>query len=466
MIRSRFEYWQLLLDIALGAAALRLSEQIRVAIPLGRQVIPEMLAVPVPVYAIMAGIWLLVFYQYDVYVRRFGTKFRYRMLNLLRSHAIASFLFLGALYLTYRDVSRLQAIYFILLFALGMVATRTGSRLIEIGYLEGDDTRFNVVIVGTTLNAVRLSERISENPRNNLKVIGFFRLRDDEEVRNELNGRVLGSADDLAAYVREHPVDEVIIATNWYSDIVAQRISRLMYELQPFPLAIRLAPDYSEISFFHVVTEEFEGLPLIGLRTPVFSPSQRLMKRSIDVAVALTVMAIGMPVFALIALVIRLDSRGPVILRQQRAGIHGRTFSMFKFRSMYDKIDQNKFDETELDIIKRPNDPRVTRVGRILRRTSLDELPQLFNVLRGDMSLVGPRPELPERVKDYAWWQFKRFEVPQGMTGWWQINGRANRPMHVHTEDDLYYIQNYSLWLDLRILWRTLKVVVTGEGAF
>jgi lipopolysaccharide/colanic/teichoic acid biosynthesis glycosyltransferase len=116
--------------------------------------------------------------------------------------------------------------------------------------------------------------------------------------------------------------------------------------------------------------------------------------------------------------------------------------------------------------MKRPDDPRVTRVGRFLRRTSLDELPQLFNVIKGDMSIVGPRPELPSRVQEYEWWQYKRFEVPQGMTGWWQIHGRANRPMHLNTEDDLYYIQNYSLLLDLQILFRTVRVVLTGEGAF
>jgi len=115
---------------------------------------------------------------------------------------------------------------------------------------------------------------------------------------------------------------------------------------------------------------------------------------------------------------------------------------------------------------KRQDDPRVTRVGRFLRRHSLDELPQLINVLKGEMSLVGPRPELPWMVEHYADWQRKRFAVPPGLTGWWQVSGRSERPMHLHVEDDLYYIQNYSLWLDLRILWRTIGVVISGQGAF
>jgi lipopolysaccharide/colanic/teichoic acid biosynthesis glycosyltransferase len=109
---------------------------------------------------------------------------------------------------------------------------------------------------------------------------------------------------------------------------------------------------------------------------------------------------------------------------------------------------------------------QVTRLGRILRKTSLDELPQLFNVVKGDMSLVGPRPELPWLVERYDPWRRQRFSVPQGITGWWQVNGRSDKPMHLHTEDDLYYIQNYSLWLDLRILWMTVGVVLKGEGAF
>jgi lipopolysaccharide/colanic/teichoic acid biosynthesis glycosyltransferase len=115
---------------------------------------------------------------------------------------------------------------------------------------------------------------------------------------------------------------------------------------------------------------------------------------------------------------------------------------------------------------KSPNDPRVTRVGAFLRRTSLDELPQFYNVLRGEMSVVGPRPEIATLAEQYEWWQRKRFEVPQGITGWWQINGRSDRPLRQHIEDDLYYVSNYSLWLDLQILLRTVIVVLTGRGAY
>jgi len=144
---------------------------------------------------------------------------------------------------------------------------------------------------------------------------------------------------------------------------------------------------------------------------------------------------------------------------------------MYKFRSMVDGADRRQHEvlTTTKDgkiIHKQPDDPRVTKVGRWLRRTSLDELPQLFNVLKGDMSLVGPRPEMPWLVEKYEPWQWQRFAVPQGITGWWQINGRSDRPMHLHTEDDLYYIQNYSLLLDVKILLKTIGVVLRGKGAY
>jgi len=144
---------------------------------------------------------------------------------------------------------------------------------------------------------------------------------------------------------------------------------------------------------------------------------------------------------------------------------------MVKFRTMVAGADRQlgqvaRQDENGQTVYKRRDDPRVTRVGRLLRRASLDELPQIFNVLRGEMSLVGPRPEMPELVERYDLWQRRRFAVPQGVTGWWQINGRSDKPMHLHTDEDLYYVQNYSLWLDLQILARTVWTVVRGKGAF
>ena len=198
---------------------------------------------------------------------------------------------------------------------------------------------------------------------------------------------------------------------------------------------------------------------------------QRAIKRTIDVAAAgLGLIAIA-PVIIAIAIAIKLDSHGPVFFRQQRVGENKRMFGMYKFRSMYTDAEQRLSEviqhTTDGHVIhKRRNDPRVTRTGRFIRRTSLDELPQLLNVIFGDMSLVGPRPELPMLVAKYEPWQHERLRVPQGMTGWWQVNGRADKPMHLNTEEDIYYVRNYSLMLDMQIILKTVWVVLRGKGAY
>jgi exopolysaccharide biosynthesis polyprenyl glycosylphosphotransferase len=217
--------------------------------------------------------------------------------------------------------------------------------------------------------------------------------------------------------------------------------------------------------------EEFGGLPLVSLREPAMDEFQRLTKRIFDMIVGSVGLLLAAPVMLVTSVLIKLDSPGPALFRQERLGENGRHFFMYKFRSMVSNAEE-RFDEVIARdehgqlIYKRADDPRVTRVGQLLRRTSLDELPQLLNVLKGEMSLVGPRPELPWVLEEYEPWQFQRFAVPQGMTGWWQVNGRSDKPMHLHTEEDLYYIKNYSLVLDVLILWKTIGVVLMREGAY
>lgn len=196
---------------------------------------------------------------------------------------------------------------------------------------------------------------------------------------------------------------------------------------------------------------------------PALSRRYLRIKRLLDVVVALVGLVACAPLFLVIALLIKLDSPGPVFFGQARVGYRGRIFRMVKFRTMAAGSER----AVPTGVHKRPDDPRVTRVGRWLRRTSLDELPQLINVLRGEMSLVGPRPEVVEIVLErYQPWQYQRFLVPQGLTGWWQVTGRSTKVMHQHTEDDLYYIAHASLWFDLEILLRTIPAVLRGHGAF
>jgi exopolysaccharide biosynthesis polyprenyl glycosylphosphotransferase len=196
------------------------------------------------------------------------------------------------------------------------------------------------------------------------------------------------------------------------------------------------------------------------LREPRIDGPAWMVKRMFDVLVTLTFLVIGWPMLLAIALGIKLSSPGPIIYKQQRIGENGRLFWVYKFRTMVPDAD------TRPNTDKRPDDPRVTKIGKLLRRTSLDELPNLFNVLRGEMSLVGPRPEQVFIVEQYEPWQRQRLAVPPGLTGWWQVNGRSDLPMHLNTQYDLYYIRNYSLLLDIKILWKTIGVVIQGKGAY
>jgi len=213
------------------------------------------------------------------------------------------------------------------------------------------------------------------------------------------------------------------------------------------------------------------GIPAIGLKEETFAPVDALLKRMLDVCVSLAVILLTWPVMLVIALAIRLDSPGSALFLQERVGQHNRRFTMYKFRTMYTDAEQRAAEvavQTDAGIVhKHRGDPRVTRIGAQLRRMSMDELPQLFNVLRGDMSLIGPRPELTWIVDgSYQPWQYQRLLVPQGISGWWQVHGRATRVMHLHTEDDIHYVRHASFRLDLQILVMTLREVLTGRGAY
>jgi exopolysaccharide biosynthesis polyprenyl glycosylphosphotransferase len=201
------------------------------------------------------------------------------------------------------------------------------------------------------------------------------------------------------------------------------------------------------------------------------TPRQRTIKRIIDIVICSIILIFASPLMGAVILAVKLESPGPVLFKQRRVGEGGKLFFIYKFRSMVVNAEalQTTVNRTNAQgklVHKHRHDPRVTRVGRFIRKTSLDELPQLFNVIKGDMSLVGPRPELPWLVDEYESWQRVRFLVPQGITGWWQVTGRSTKPCHLSTEDDLHYIGHYSVWLDIKILFMTIWVLLTGHGAF
>ncbi len=330
------------------------------------------------------------------------------------------------------------------------------------------------MIVGAGPVGREIAQALQNYPWAQLEPIGFVddaqAAKQPSQEKDNLALPLLGPLSAAVQIVREQQVDEVIIALPLRAH---DQLIKLVMALQELSVNIRLVPDILDLVFISASVEEFAGWPLIGLREPVIDSVDRLFKRLFDLAVSGLLLALASPLMLLIALAIKLDSPGQVFYCTQRVGEGEKLFWMIKFRTMAQGAErQEKSLAVETGagppiFDKRPDDPRITRVGRFLRRASLDELPQFINVLTGEMTLVGPRPELPWLVERYQPWQRKRFAVPQGMTGWWQVNGRSNRAEHqLRVEDDLYYIRNYSLLLDLRIIWKTIGSVIRGEGAY
>ncbi len=234
---------------------------------------------------------------------------------------------------------------------------------------------------------------------------------------------------------------------------------RVRVALRPFP---HLQP--------HVEVEALNGIPLLTFATSPIAPFALFVKRVIDVVASMAALLLLSPLWLLIVAAVRFTSRGPVLYRQVRCGLHGRRFTLLKFRTMVENADRMRAEVEHLNVMdgpvfKAPSDPRVTPIGHLLRRSSLDELPQLLNVLVGDMALVGPRPPIPEEVEQYEPWQRRRLAMKPGITCLWQISGRSNLDFATWMELDLAYIDHWSLWLDTKILALTVPAVFSGRGA-
>jgi exopolysaccharide biosynthesis polyprenyl glycosylphosphotransferase len=280
---------------------------------------------------------------------------------------------------------------------------------------------------------------------------------------------VLGDLDGVVAVVRRHDVDTVAVLPSPQMDGAALR--RLAWELEKTSAELLLVPAVTEIVGPRVRIRPVCGLPLMHLERPELRGVRRLTKGVFDRSAAAFGLVLLAPLLVGIALVLRISTPGPILFRQERVGRHGTTFQMLKFRTMVDGADQMVHTlAAENDgngvLFKRKVDPRVTGVGAVLRRYSLDELPQLLNVVKGDMSLVGPRPPLPSEVDRYGFDMHRRFLVKPGLTGLWQISGRSDLSWDESVRIDIRYVENWSLSLDLLILWRTFGAVVRGSGAY
>ncbi len=327
-------------------------------------------------------------------------------------------------------------------------------------------TRTLIIGAGEVGRAVM--RNVVAEPDIGCAVIGF--LDDAPKKQAQPIGRFkpLGGTADLPEVLQTHEVDGVIITLPWRS---RDKIIALADRCEAAGVQVRIVPDLFQLSLNHVDFGSLNGIPLIAVRRPTIRGWYYQLKRAMDVVLSALTLLVAAPLMALIALAIHLDSPGPVLYRQTRVGRDGRTFTLHKFRSMKKGADEERekllrLNETTGPIFKIRRDPRLTRTGRILRRLSLDELPQLWNVLRGEMSLVGPRPPMPREVEEYEEWHRRRLDIAPGITGLWQVSGRSDLTFDEMVMLDLFYAENWSLGLDVSILLRTVPSVLLGTGAY
>ncbi len=422
-------------------------------------------AVPLPLYPLLALLWVVIIHLLSGYNNRRNLFVTQELTALTIAAILATITSAGALYLTYREVSRVLFLMFAFIAYIFLISWRLVYRLSwKLKIAQGAEAK-RVLVVGAGPVGKLVAEQIQSFAHLNISVVGFL---DDDRKKHDVETHILGALSDAKRAISKYNVNDVVIAL---PPRAYEKINDVVAELHSLPVKVWVIPDYFHLALHKATIEDFLGIPMLDLRAPALTDEQRMIKRIFDLAITLTFLPPTLFLMGVIALCLKLEGKGPVLFIQQRVGENGRLFNMYKFRTMIPGAENlpnavGKIDAQGRVIHKTANDPRVTRIGRLLRRTSMDELPQIFNILKGEMSLVGPRPELPDLVEKYEIWQRKRFAVPQGMTGWWQVNGRSDKPMHLHTEDDLYYVQNYSLSLDLYILCKTAWVVLRGKGAY
>jgi exopolysaccharide biosynthesis polyprenyl glycosylphosphotransferase len=329
----------------------------------------------------------------------------------------------------------------------------------------GNQTR--TIVLGTNHEARTIARTLQRERWLGHHIIGFV---DDHIPAGEtvIAGHVvLGKTSEIKEVIVEYQATHVIVATMAFD---GSRLNRLFWELQDIDVDLQITSGTIDLMASRMVVQSVAGVPLLYVRRTGIDRAQRTVKRAIDIVVSLAGLMLLSPALAAIAVWIRSDSKGSVFFKQVRVGRDGQNFTCWKFRSMFADAEEKRRELEHLSqgpglLFKLKDDPRVTRCGRFLRRYSLDELPQLWNVLKGDMSLVGPRPALPTEVEQYDEWVTNRLKVKPGITGLWQVSGRTETSFSDYVRFDLFYIQNWSLTLDLWILWRTFRAVVSAEGA-
>lgn len=328
-----------------------------------------------------------------------------------------------------------------------------------------------VLIYGAGQTGRQMAHNFLTHPQIGMDMVGFVDDRIAPQTTYiDCGGApipLLGTSQEIRELIIEQNIHDVITAL---PSSAHDRLRSFILEISDLPVNVRVVPDLFDLISVQAHSEDVWDMPVIGVRQPCIAGVDAVVKRVIDLAVSSVALIVAAPLMALIAALIRLDSGAPIFFRQERSGLNGKPFTMYKFRTMVVDAEKRldeliKIDQLNQPMFKIHNDPRVTPIGRILRKTSLDELPQLFNVFLGDMSLVGPRPEEMRIVRMYSYAQRQRLAVKPGLTGPMQVNGRGDLNFEERLRLEINYIKNYSLYHDLELLVQTVPVVLLGKGA-
>jgi len=318
------------------------------------------------------------------------------------------------------------------------------------------------LIVGAGATGRLLERKISTHPEYGLELIGF--------VDDEVGADVLGTTSELTELVDRLHIDWIVLA---FSEAPHEKTLELVREVRRPDVHLSIVPNFYELFASNAAIEDIEGVPVVSLPSMHFSRTVRFLKRTFDIVASGAGLLVISPILAAAAVAIKLDSRGPVFFRQARQGRGGREFRIVKFRTMVADAEAQRLAMAHLNqmegggpLFKMADDPRITRVGAFLRKWSIDELPQLWNVLRGEMSLVGPRPFVVHESEQITGWASRRLETTPGITGLWQVLGRNDIPFEEMVKLDYVYVTNWSLWWDIKILVQTLPTVLKRQGAY
>ena len=414
-------------------------------------------------------LWLALFKLLGLYDKKDITSTADEASSIFGATIVGTLLLLALLFL-YRGFwfSRALLLYALAICSALMIFSRyvLGSARREF-YKRGIGVR-RTLIIGAGEIGQGLAFKMFSEKDIGYKAVAFLDDDPDKAGKNFHGVPVMGSIISTKNKIKELNIDEVILATG---KLHQQKVLDIIIECESEGVEFKLVPGILELIASRISTDEIGGIPLLTVKEIRLQGFNALLKRFVDIAISLSVLLLLSPLILLVAVAVRMESKGPVLFMQERVGKDGKTFNLYKFRSMIQGAEamfERVVAEKGGDILrfKAKDDPRTTRVGRIIRKFSIDELPQLVNVLIGDMSLVGPRPPVPIEVGKYSTWHKKRLRVRPGITGLWQVSGRSELPFEDMVRLDVYYIENWSLWMDFRIILRTIPTVIFGSGAY